>query len=414
MSNFLKSRLPPLPGHLASYASMTCAAYALIWGSVATVSAASFRDKPELFFRPGPTAPETQSVNALYPRGRLFPISFASLETGMDKETVAECIRLGVVLAKQGPKIAATVGQERDPITHQLSVAETLDEELAAKVKKLSRDEATAIWVLSPGEIERTNPQEMEYLRTASRIIHRNDPQKRPLFSYNPPGAITQALSHIAPWVDYLGKGGGGPRAAAGWNVERATEAIHETTAEATPVVVPMPLDLSSPKEVATAARHDLYLGLINGARGIITHSGRHTPSPEAEAAFRTACLQVARELLGPLKLGEVFLFGEVREQLEVDIVDGPSEIEWEFPEARTKGNTPAVSHLDLVYGKDRFLVLVNSAPEPVTLMVGGMPYAAVNAESLFDKDPPVEVAEGEFELDLQPLEVKIYRMTRR
>jgi len=411
MSTMSKSRLPNMAGSLA--------ACALVLGSVATASAGSFRDKPDLFFRPGPVAPEAKPADALYPRGRLFPISFASLEKGMEKETIAECVRLGVVLATEGPKIAVTIGQERDPGTRQLRLAGNFAGELAAKVAKLSRDPATALWVLSPGEIGRSNPQEMEYLQTASRVIHESDPEKRPLFSYNPPEATTSTLSHIAPWVDYLGKAGGGPRAAAGWNVQRASEAIHETTAEAIPVAVqtwPLLPELSSPKAIASATRHDLYLGLVNGARGIITHAGagQQDLSREGEAAFRSACLQVARELLGPSKLGEALLFGERREELEVDIVDGPSEVEWEFPEARAKGKTPAISYLDLVYGKDRFLLLVNSAPQPVTLMVGGMPYAAVNAESLFDDDPLVEVAEGEFELDLQPLEVKVYRMRRR
>lgn len=413
-------------------------------------SLASLRDKPDVFFKPGPEAPKDAAADQLYPQGKLFPFSLPSPAEGMAAEQLAECQRLGIIVLPpqapkasqgslshtkaEGPKISYAVGLARASGASDIIFNNTqeLADEISAQVQAAASEPGIAFWHLKPGEIRHKDAWEKEYLITASKAIGRHDPLKRPVWIYLPPEASTASLSHVAPWVGYLGKA----LAADGvvmnssriwfrWAMERATEAIHETDAEATPVAVPVCPVAPSPDEVArfpTTVRHDLYLSLVTGAKGIISASPEPQPEASAREAYQNATMAVARDLLEPApgpdlqKLGDLFLYGERRDELEVDIVDGPTEVEVLYPRGGVVKPMAykTVSHLDLAYGKDRYLVLVNSAQEPVTLMVGGMPYAAVRAESLLDSQPPTDIAEGEFETDLQPLEVKIYRLTRR
>ena len=399
----------------------------------ATPSSASLRDQPELFFQPGPEAPKDLSATRLYPQGKRFPFALPLPVEGKQK---AECERLGVVLfdaTKTGPVdpeeglfTATGVGLVRASEEMVFTDPDEVTRQVAAQVTAAAENPKIAFWNLLPGAIRFREKREMAYLKAASRAIEHNDPLKRPIWTWLPPEANTAYLAHIAPWVGYLGKALQPPVTAQErsriwfrWAVERAVEAIHEVDAEATPVAVPVAPDASSHDDagrIATQVRHDLYLSLITGARGVIAIAPAQPAGLPEQEAFRNACLRVASELSGTEKLGEAFLFGERREQIEVDVVEGPAEVELFYPEGGVRKPLAyhSVSFVDLACGKERFLVLVNSAMEPVTLMIGGMPYAAVRAETLFESHPAMDVAEGEFEAELQPLEVRIYRMTRR
>lgn len=396
--------------------------------AMVATSVASMRDKPEVFFKPGPEAPVDLPADRLYPQGRLFPFSLLPMETAK----LAEYRSLGVVLLSADPpepeslKIGYPVGLERTDGRIVFSDPEKLSEEIGAQITVVAKEPGIAFWCLKPGGIQVKDKQEKAYLMTASRAIARCDPLKRPVWMMLPPEGKTAYLSQIAPWVGYLGKALAVDDLAREksriwfrWAVERAVEAIHETDAPAIPVAVPVSPVAPSADEVRrfpVTVRHDLYLSLVTGAKGILSAPSRQEPEASVREAFQDAMMGVARELLGPQKLGELFLYAERRDELEIDVVDGPGEIEVLYPEGGVTEPMAyrSVSHLDLAYGKDRYLVLVNSALEPVTLMVGGMPYAAVRAESLLDSQPLMDIAEGEFETELQPLEVKIYRFTRR
>lgn len=413
---------------------------------LSTPALASLRHNVDLFFQPGPDAPKHLPAGDLYPKGRRFPFALALLGGGDDAGQLAEWKRLGVVCLDlngetgklsvhgegQGPEGGATVGLPRLPgkegVLGEIAFAakDELAKTIAAQVQNRIKNGDVAFWALRPGEIQVKDTREKEYLAAASRAIKLHDPLKRPVWTYLPPEATTGYLSHIAPWVDYLGKALEPDEMAVKesriwfrWATERAVEAIHETNAEATPVAVvvsPRSAPGDDLKKVAATLRHDLYLSFLAGAKGVIESPSRYPVDAATQKAFQSACMEIARELFGPLQLGDVFLFGEEREDIEVDVVDGPREVKMLYP-AGGVGEAmayPSISQLELAYGKERYLFLVNSALERVVVMVGGMPYAAVRAESLFGAHPAVDVAEGEFEVSLEPLEVKIYRMSRR
>jgi hypothetical protein len=69
------------------------------------------------------------------------------------------------------------------------------------------------------------------------------------------------------------------------------------------------------------------------------------------------------------------------------------------------------VAVLDVAHGKDRFLFLANSSNEAVRVEVQGLPPTAIAAENLFDPGHRQIVRPGQWEPDLEPLEVKAFRL---
>ena len=386
---------------------------------LATLSAATafpLRDKPDVFFKPGPETPAGLSATTPYPRGSRF---FFCLAGEPNPAQQAKARALGVSLlgpeGKDNASIGCTVGIDRREGELVYADAASLEKELQTQLSPVAANPAITFWNLKPGSFNSRIPKERTYLQVASRTIEKLDPLKRPIWTFIPAEANTAVLSRMAPWISYLGKSleitppKDGNRLAVLWNMERAVEAIHETTAQSTPVATLVQMPARDAAELQRFVRHDLYLSFLTGAKGVISLPSAN----EQKGAFLDAVLAIAEELLGEKEIGPVLLFGEPREDLQVDVVDGPTELETVLPDGSAT-RYATVSHRDLAYGKNRYLLLVNSANAPVTVMIGGMPYNAVNAENLLAREGIIPVAEGEFECDLKPLEVKLFRLTRR
>ena len=154
--------------------------------------------------------------------------------------------------------------------------------------------------------------------------------------------------------------------------------------------------------------RHDVYLSLMTGAKGIVVFSGWRRPKFPAFDRYYEAYAECIRELNGPLRLGQVFLFGERRNDIRVSVFRGPSHIATAHKEPV---EFPSVAVLDVAHGKDRFLFLANSSNEAVRVEVQGLPPTAIAAENLFDPGNRQIVRPGQWEPDLEPLEVKAFRL---
>ena len=409
---------------------------------------------PDVFFKPGPTAPENLAPDQVYPVGRLFPFSFFSIGGGT--ETKLNDIYSDEVIQKDfehyktlgipifGPQYELNSRALKDAQAYDLKVAyavglpldfhkgtpevnaEEVEAAIRRQVEEVMDNPRIAFWYLRPEELRPWRKPEMAYLQAASRAVRGTDPLRRPLWVYDPAHANASRLASIAPWVGYLGKGlypnyasMKDDRVWCRWAIEQEVEAIKASGADAVPIAVPemfqQPADADLGK-IPAWARHDVYLSLISGAKGVIIFSARRRPEFPARDTYYKAYADVARELLGPLNLGQVFLFGEPRTDLEVDVIEGPAELEMRFPSGGVKEPIvyPSVASYDVAYGNDRYLFVVNSANKPVKIAVGGMPYNVMRAESLFEKNPAFDIAEGEFVATLAPLEVKGFRLTRR
>lgn len=407
------------------------------------------------FFRTGPQLPEHLPADKVYPEGRQFLFTFYSVggggrktEEGGTALLPAERIRETMTRYKSagfsvfGPQYELLEQCLEDAEKHDMQVVysvglkvkftrqkvdiveEEVTRELTRQVSAVANNPRIVAWDLRPEELRPWRKDEMDYLKFATKAIREADPLKRPIYHYIPGHASAKRMIPIAPWVDLIGKGMytnyssmKNSRVWCRWSIEQEVVAIKEANSSAVPLSVPEMFQQPTPEElpkVASWVRHDVYLSLVSGAKGIVVFSLREREKFEAWEAYYAAYQQIGKELLGEKKLGDVFLFGEKRDDLTVAITDGPAEVEMLFPSGGVKEpiSYPSVAYLNTAYGDARYLFLVNSANEAVTVEVGGVPQTA-KPESLFATGGEPEVAKDRIKTRLQPLEVKAYRLTR-
>ncbi len=419
------------------------------------------RPDPEVFFKPGPEMPAGLSAERLFPKGRLFPFSFFSVGGGSEvkinellpepevQKEFAHYKTLGIPLF--GPQYELNERSLADAEQHDLKVAytvglpmkfhdrtkegggpltltpEEITQEVTQQVKAVVGNPRVALWYLRPEELRPWRKAEMAYLEAASKAIRAADPEGRPIWIYDPAHASAKRMAAIAPWVDFVGKGmytnyvsQQKDRIFCRWTIEQEQEAIRLAGAKAYPVSVPemfrQPEEADLPL-IPTWVRHDLYLSLVSGAKGVFVFSARRRPNFPAREAYLSAYAAEAPRLLGPLKLGELFLFGEAREDLVVDVTDGPATVSFIYPSGGVKEamEYPSLTYKRLALGGRHFLFIVNSAQEPVEASVGGLPFNALRAVNVLEPEAPaIEAAEGEFPLRFAPLEVKIIEFQRK
>ena len=378
------------------------------------------------FFRPAPDLAAGRDAGKLYPQGRVFPLGMFAGSGKRDKP--------------HGYTLLGPYGREKnvaDAKAHGLKCTYTISlpmKFLSKQPLRLTREEIRrrvreqveqamaapeiAWWYLKPEELRYWRKNEMEYLEAAASTIRQSDPLKRPVWMYDPNHRGAAALAHTARHLGICGKGmytnycgQRDSRIWVRWTIEQEREAIRLASPSAIPIAVPEMFQQPPDELLAMIprwVRHDLYLSLIAGAKGIIVFSGWARPKFPAYQAYYDAYAACARELCGPLQLGQVFLFGERRGDLQVRVLSGPPTVALRFHKHAKE--YPSVSSLDVAHGSARYLFLANSANEPVRVRVSGLPAAPVRVESLFEPADTTIVRKGGFDVSLEALAVRAYR----
>lgn len=364
-----------------------------------------------------PSAPDRSSVQAmetpkaerLFPVGRkllfsLYSVTDPELTTVRadgftaigpyysDKELAAARARQAGLpyLHSVGPRIA--FGEQPWGEVEQAAALEAL----IAEVQSESRQPGLAIWYLANEEPRFWRADEMSWLDQSSNAIRTHDPGGRPVMVYEPNHRIAEELAQTAAHVDAIAKGSYADmvgmqyqRAWIRWSAEQLVAAAAST--DTLPVAVLLMFeDQQSPADVAAIhdrARHDVFLSLMSGAKGILVYSGYNSrPGFQRDfQAFYDGYASAARDLNLDKNLAEVFLFGEDRTAPAIDIVAGPATLSFDFRDATH--TYPSVSSLAKSIHGRTFLFLVNSANQPVTVDIGGVPGAAV-IQNYLDDNP--------------------------
>ncbi len=402
------------------------------------------------FFKIQPKAPDHLAADRIYPQGKQFLFTFYSVGGGpANKEGGGSALFPEEELHKKmtrykeagfsifGPQYELTERSLKDAQKYDMKVVysvglkvkftmekvdinqEEIDRELTRQVTAVADDPRIVAWDLKPEELRPWRKNEMEYLEFAAKA----DPLKRPIYHYVPGHASAKRMVPIAPWIDLLGKGMytnyssmKDSRVWCRWTIEQEVAAIKEANSSAIPLSVPEMFQQPTVEElpkIPAWVRHDVYLSLVSGAKGVVVFSLRERHNFDAWEAYYQAYQQVGKELLGEKKLGDVFLFGEKQDDLTLKVTKGPAQVTMSYPSGGVKEpiSYPSVAHLNTAYGDARYLFLVNSANEAVSIEVDGIPSSA-KAENLFDSGSP-EISEGKIKADLQPYEVLGYRLTR-
>lgn len=376
-------------------------------------------------------------ANDLYPKGDAFCFTFYSTVGGDSAYT----------LTNGAAAIGPYYGDQSAPLSKAVSLSckiiykikppsmsawgpnntnfvwpsdQTISNETVAILDAVKTNLNIALWDIEPEELRPWRSNEMHYLGLACAIVHANDPLHRPVYMYEPNHRLASELATSGVHQDLCAKGcyvnSVDPnfetnRIWARWSMEQELGAIALGNTSAVPWIVlwmaadPPPGDFGL---ITNWCRHDAYLGLIMGGKGIQIWSGfrgRTGFSDPNFQAYLDAYLTVARDLTGPLNLAPVFLRGQRRTNVTLNITAGPATLQTIY---RSATNVyPSLTYLSTVLGGTNYLFMVNSGAQPVTASFGNLPRTARTDIFAGTTHPTVE---GSFSLTLAGLAVKGFR----
>lgn len=375
------------------------------------------------------TRPEAQALAAdlLYPRGRRLPymgysgvpardltngFTVAGPCYGNDVPYVRMCASNGwpvVAHLSHGPRFT-----DKDPAKNYTLDEAALRTNVAEEVRALAPLKEIVWWAVQPEELRCWRQNEMRYLEVVCDTIRANDPLKRPLYHYNPNNRTQDTLLPIVKQVDVVGKGcyvnSSGKkrdRAWVGWSVDQEVAAIQAGGRPgAIPLVMPELCNDPEPgeeKEIRAWVRHDVYLGLAKGAKGLCLWSlFKRREVAKTWSLWYDAYAECGRELNGSRALAQVFLFGgEPAARLGVKLVSGVEQSAVKLggaaggeaatmtaQEQREREQKMASwTAKEFAYKGEHWLFLINSSNDPAAFEVSGWPQGT-RAEDAFDAQP--------------------------
>jgi hypothetical protein len=310
-------------------------------------------------------------------------------------------------------------------------------EEITRQVRSLADDPLVCWWYVVPEEIRFWRKNEMDYLKTVTTTIRSLDPHGRPVWMYEPNHRNHENLEKTGIYQDIIGKGcyvnlAGfqKDRVWVRWSVEqevKAASTLFQKDGRRRGVLVMPELcaDPENPEDdkwIPTWTRHDVYLGLISGARGVAIWS--LFPRPAVRRTWQSwydSYASLARELGTTHHLGSVFLDGKPSQTLSVRQTQGPTETSL-FLGDRTKLETgtttaaeratattiyPALASAVLDHRDATYVFLCNSHPDAsIQVQIDGL--AGRNTLTLPQGTPPPPDAV----IALAPYQVVILRST--
>jgi hypothetical protein len=448
-------------------AGLACAAVLLVICGLLPAEPGTTR---KAFFRQADPAGQDLPDDAVYPRGRMFPISLFSVGgstsgVGAISEDDKQAIMQRVAddgFTMFGPQYEINHRLPADAAAHGVQAIYTIrgrdesgqawskddlrgltDEQVRASIRRevqqaLADEHADSIawWYLQPEELRYWRKHEIRYLEVAAETIREVDPRGRPVWMYDPGHRNAAALAKTAPYLDILGKGmytnySGmvDQRVWCRWSIEQEVRAIEDSGSDAIPIAVLEMFQhpgrhveaLAGDEEAAVAtirrwARHDAYAALVAGARGMVIFSlrQRETGDLHFSGAIHDAYYQtyadVAGELTGEPGLGDVFLFGERRDDLSVEVLSGPSTQTLEY-QRNEPVEYPTVGLANIAFGRARYLFMVNSSGEDISAVISDLPYGDdITVRDLFT-GKTFPLGEGELMFDFGPWGVQALRI---
>ena len=130
----------------------------------------------------------------------------------------------------------------------------------------------------------------------------------------------------------------------------------------------------TNPAEIRRVLRHDAYLALTMGIKGLNVWSMyEDRPNFTTHNEQFLAYASVAEDLTGDLDLQKVFLFGQQRTDLGISITQGSKQVKY----TDSSGDSftfPTLHYFNAAVGADRYLFLVNSTEQAMDVRITGLP----------------------------------------
>ncbi len=422
----------------------------LLLGLTCQLTASPSPDPADFFRPPATDGADGLPAEGIWPKGQRMlwagysGVAERDLKTGFsvagphygggNEVQIEACEKLGLpVIAHIGP-FPGNVSGSWDAVS-KIPLGEAKSR-VTERVKALAGNRTIVMWAVGPEELRPWRKDEMAYLKAVTEAVREADPAKRPIFLYNPNHRDAASLAAIAPQVDVVAKGcyanlagHKDNRAWIRWSVEQMEAAAAKGRPGAWTLVMPELCKDPEPADrplIRTWVRHDCYLGLMSGAKGMLTWS--LFPRKEVKATWKTwheAYAECGREINGAPGLGRVFLFGERRDGLRVTTRErrepyplGTSarnalESTTSLPTEGTKGVLHPWTKTELQLGERRWVFLANSVPEATRFEVRGLPGGATLADA-FTGAPVVAPGKDEpLVAELGPWEIRAWVVSR-
>ncbi len=300
-----------------------------------------------------------------------------------------------IYMVRQHPSLAGVAVANRPAAISLLS-----DAEIAAyartQVEAILNDpvarETVKFWTTQPDEIRYWIAEEMRYLRIATETIRQVEVERgeahRPIWSYEPNHRPADQMVLTGQYQDVVSRGAyfttrfdrGTDRAGwAMWSYQQIVEAAN-TLGNIPQAVFELLQDFTDPttagsvEEITRVIRHDVYLSLVMGIKGLNVFSMYEdrpnlTTHNEQFEAYGT----IAKDLLGELDLDRVLLAGQEMADLNISVASGPTQFDYLH-----NGTTPYtfdfLNYRHLAIGDERYVFLVNSAESPMEVLIEGLP----------------------------------------
>lgn len=282
-------------------------------------------------------------------------------------------------------------------------------ENLRNNIAVASEQSNIAAWVLPNEELRYWNAKEMEWLQKATRTIRESDPFNRPIMMYEANHRKKNELIKTTQFLDFVVKGSyanfigmKNKRTWIRWSTEQAVAASRVTNTIPLAVLW-MSKDQDNSADISSIAlwtRHDVYLSLISGAKGILIYSGWHLRAGFKNhfQYFYDGYVEAARQLTGELNLGEVFLNGKKKNSVSAEVINGVHKQTFLF--SGIAHEYPTISIAEYTLGDWNYLFLINSAESEVTIKLNGLPIKSTKYYNAFDKKPVADALMGTLELE--------------
>lgn len=393
------------------------------------------------FFRPGFDDGKALPADRIYPAGRIFPF------TGFSPFSVAVTAKAGFSMAgpvySDGQMRKLKAGSELLPIVWPLRAVDgrttltrklldnlrlDLDpyvESIEKQVRKAASNPNIAWWYLMPEELRPWRKLDMEFLHRAVTTIRENDPQRRPVWMYLPNHYNAEQLRPFAAELEIIGKGmypsqfdKERERIWCRWSMESETEAIRQAGSRSIPIAVVEMFRQPSPEmlpKLESLVRHDIYLALISGAKGIAVFSLAERGGFSAHRRYFSAYAFEAGRLGGPEGIGQIFLFGRPMNDLKVKIVEGPERLKTTpVPRKDEVREYPSIASSELGWRDNHVLALVNSSDDaPVTVEISGLPAEPVRITDLITNQELGRSDSGTFRYIISPYQAVCLKFNR-
>lgn len=325
-----------------------------------------------------------------------------------------ECARVGIPAMAQINFSKTIFDAPLDKVAIDASVAE--------QMKHLDSLAKIYYWCIQPEEVRPWRVREMEFLQIVADSIRKHDTTGRPVFHYQPNHRDANTLKPIAKDVNIVGKGcyvnSAGykdKRAWVRWSVEQMLASMEGSKNAKLCWVMPelcKDPDLEDVEKIRRWARHDVYLGLATGAKGVLIWS--LFPRKEVKKTWQQwydAYAECARELNGPNGIAKIFLNAKPIDRYSVE---GGDSVQATRSGSELEANTSLAEE-----GKDQqhhpltikafelegsqYIILVNSTPTTRTVTIKGASPSQEVDVFLSDR---LRRDQGMKDLELEPWEV--------